>query len=54
MTLGDLTEEDVKGIRSGANGDPTVGQVMGPISTTRPSSTIAYEPTGRSRPGNSG
>jgi len=27
MTLGHLSEEDVKGIRSGANGDPTVSQV---------------------------
>ncbi|MDQ3855018.1 MAG: hypothetical protein M3281_01320 [Chloroflexota bacterium] len=27
MTLGDLTEEDVEGIRTGAIGDPTVGQV---------------------------
>jgi len=25
MTLGDLSEEDVKGIRTGAEGDPTVG-----------------------------
>jgi transcriptional regulator with XRE-family HTH domain len=28
MTLGDLTEEDVKGMRSGAIADPTVGQVV--------------------------
>jgi hypothetical protein len=27
MTLGDLSEEEVKGIRSGAIGDPTVSQV---------------------------
>jgi hypothetical protein len=27
MTLGDLSEEDVEGIRTGAIGDPTVGQV---------------------------
>jgi transcriptional regulator with XRE-family HTH domain len=27
MTLGDLSEEDVEGIRTGALGDPTVGQV---------------------------
>jgi hypothetical protein len=27
MTLGDLSEEDVEGIRSGAIADPTVGQV---------------------------
>jgi hypothetical protein len=27
MTLGDLSEEDVKGIRTGAIGDPTVSQV---------------------------
>src|SRR5215203_5898835 len=27
MTLGDLSEEDVEGIRNGAIGDPTVGQV---------------------------
>src|SRR5919107_426676 len=27
MTLGDLTEEDVEGIRTGTLGDPTVGQV---------------------------
>jgi transcriptional regulator with XRE-family HTH domain len=27
MTLGDLSEEDVEGIRAGAIGDPTVGQV---------------------------
>jgi transcriptional regulator with XRE-family HTH domain len=27
MTLGDLSEEDVKGMRSGAIADPTVGQV---------------------------
>jgi transcriptional regulator with XRE-family HTH domain len=27
MTLGDLSEDDVKGIRTGAIGDPTVGQV---------------------------
>jgi transcriptional regulator with XRE-family HTH domain len=27
MTLGDLSEEDVEGIRSGSVGDPTVGQV---------------------------
>ena len=27
MSLGDLSEEDVEGIRSGAIGDPTVGQV---------------------------
>jgi hypothetical protein len=26
MTLGDLSEEDVKGIRTGAIGDPTAGQ----------------------------
>src|SRR5215212_7123228 len=28
MTLGDLSEEDVEGMRSGAIGDPTVGQVV--------------------------
>src|ERR687889_711109 len=27
MTLGDLSEEDVEGMRTGAIGDPTVGQV---------------------------
>jgi transcriptional regulator with XRE-family HTH domain len=27
MTLGDLSEEDVEGIRTGAIGDPTVGQI---------------------------
>ena len=27
MTLGDLSEEDVVGIRAGVIGDPTVGQV---------------------------
>ena len=27
MTLGDLSEEDVRGIRTGAIGDPTAGQV---------------------------
>jgi len=27
MTLGDLSEEDVEGIRTGAIADPTVGQV---------------------------
>jgi hypothetical protein len=27
MTMGDLSEEDVEGIRTGAIGDPTVGQV---------------------------
>jgi hypothetical protein len=27
MTLGDLSEGDVEGIRTGAIGDPTVGQV---------------------------
>ena len=28
MTLGDLSEEDLEGIRTGAVGDPTVGQVV--------------------------
>jgi len=28
MTLGDLSEKDVEGMRSGAIGDPTVGQVV--------------------------
>ena len=28
MTLGDLSEEDVEGIRTGAIGDPIVGQVV--------------------------
>ena len=28
MTLGDLSEEDVERIRTGAIGDPTVGQVV--------------------------
>jgi hypothetical protein len=28
MTLGDLSEEDLEGIRRGAVGDPTVGQVV--------------------------
>jgi transcriptional regulator with XRE-family HTH domain len=28
MTLGDLSEEDLEGIRTGAVGDPTVGQVI--------------------------
>ena len=27
MTLGDLSEEDIEGIRTGVIGDPTVGQV---------------------------
>src|SRR5215211_1756571 len=28
MTLGDLSQEDVEGIRTGASGDPTVGQAV--------------------------
>jgi len=28
MTLGDLSEEDVEGIRSGTISDPTVGQIV--------------------------
>jgi transcriptional regulator with XRE-family HTH domain len=28
MTLGDLSEDDIEGIRTGAVGDPTVGQVV--------------------------
>ena len=28
MTLGDLSEEDVEGIRTGSIADPTVGQVV--------------------------
>jgi hypothetical protein len=28
VTLGDLSEEDLEGIRTGAAGDPTVGQVV--------------------------
>jgi transcriptional regulator with XRE-family HTH domain len=28
MTLGDLSEDDIEGIRTGAVGDPTVGQVI--------------------------
>jgi hypothetical protein len=32
MTLGDLSEEDVQRIRTGAIGDPTVGQVAALVS----------------------
>jgi hypothetical protein len=32
MTLGDLSEEDVESIRTGADSDPTVGQVAALVS----------------------